>query len=103
MNQIKKGKNSFFIGESEDYSTAIISFFYENERVIIVDHTYVSEELRGQGIAKKLLDELVDFARNEGIKIIPECSYVKKVFENDPAYRDIIKLQKQEKSIGGEK
>ena len=92
MNQIRKGRSSFYIGKSEDEPIAVISFKYVSADVIIADHTFVSEELRGQGIAKKILDELVDFARNEGIKIIPECSYVKKVFENDPAYGDITKV-----------
>lgn len=91
MKQIIRGKNSFYIGESEDKHIAIITFSYENEEVIIAEHTYVSDELRGQGIARKLLDELVKYARKEGLKIIPECAYVKKVFENDPMYRDIIK------------
>ncbi len=92
INQIKKGKNSFYIGESEENYSAIIVFSYINEKVIIAKSTYVSEELRGKGIAKKLLDELAAYARKEDIKIIPECTYVKKVFENDPEYGDIIKL-----------
>ncbi|HPB16237.1 MAG TPA: GNAT family N-acetyltransferase [Clostridia bacterium] len=92
MNQIRKGRSSFYIGKSEDEPIAVISFKYVSADVIIADHTFVSEELRGQGIAKKLLDELADFARKEGLKIIPECSYVKKVFENDPAYGDITKV-----------
>ncbi|HQM40039.1 MAG TPA: GNAT family N-acetyltransferase [Clostridia bacterium] len=89
MNKIKKGINNFYIGESEDKHIAIISFRKENDKVIIADRTFVSDELRGQGIAKKLLDELVNYARKEGMKIIPECSYVKKAFENDLEYKDV--------------
>ncbi|MDD0856590.1 GNAT family N-acetyltransferase [Campylobacter magnus] len=43
----------------------------------------------GRGIAKMLLNELLDNARKQGIKIIPTCSYVAKVMKND-SYADLL-------------
>ncbi len=37
--------------------------------------TYVPPELRGKGIAKKLVDKAVEFAENNNLKIEPICSY----------------------------
>ncbi len=39
-------------------------------------HTYVPNELRGQKIAQKIVNEAVKFALSENKKIIPSCSYV---------------------------
>ena len=52
-------------------------------------HTIVSPAFGGRGIAKNLVNKLVDEARKEGIKIIPICSYAKKLFEKEE-YQDIL-------------
>ena len=39
-------------------------------------HTYVPPSKRGGGIAAKLCIEAYNYARSEGLKVIPSCSYV---------------------------
>ena len=56
--------------------------------VLIADHTFVSEELRGQGVAEKLFNEIVSFARENDLKIHAVCSYIVRKFENE-TYSDI--------------
>ena len=88
--EIKRGKNRFFIGENEQDDIARITFYYEQEKVIVIDHTYVAVELRGKAIAGKLLSEVITFAKNNGLLIIPQCSYaVVKMTRNDE-YADIL-------------
>ena len=53
-------------------------------------HTEVNSDYKGQGIAKRLLDVIVNEARNKKIKIIPECSYAKKVMIGNDNYNDVI-------------
>lgn len=53
-------------------------------------HTVTSPEFRGQGIAKVLVDELAKYAREEGVKVIPTCSYVQRKFSEDEIYDDIV-------------
>ena len=57
--------------------------------VMAVEHTFVSPELRGQGVAKKLLDRAADYAREHEYKIEPICSYVVKAFERYNEYDDV--------------
>ncbi|HCL01261.1 MAG TPA: GNAT family N-acetyltransferase [Lachnoclostridium phytofermentans] len=90
MLEIKKGTKSFYIGDSEENSLAIMTYVLSGEDLIIVDHTYVSDELKGQGIGKLLLKELVDWVREENKKIIPQCSYVRAQMENNNEYHDLI-------------
>lgn len=65
---------------------------YEKERpgVIVLDHTWVSGELRGQGMARRLLDALVAWARESQTRVVPTCSYAVKVFREDPSIRDVL-------------
>ena len=87
---IKKGNNKFYVGENNDNFLAHITFVYEKENVIAIDHTFVSPELRGKAIAAKLIAEVVKMARNESLKVIPICSYaVAKLTRNDE-YEDIL-------------
>ena len=88
--EIKAGKNKFFIGESENNPEAEITYKHIDDSTIIADHTYVSEELRGQGIAGQLFNELISFARGNNYKIIPECSYVKVKMERTNEYDDVL-------------
>lgn len=57
--------------------------------VMAVDSTFVSPELRGQGIAKKLLDRAAQYAREQEFKMEPICSYVVTAFERYDEYNDI--------------
>jgi len=88
--EIKKGTNSFYIGESEENPLAIITYVPSGENRIIADHTYVSGQLSGQGVGKLLLHELAEWARKENKKIIPRCSFVKAQMEKNKEYHDLL-------------
>lgn len=65
--------------------------YTEGDGFWIVDHTYVAESHRGQGLAQKLFKELIDQARAKEIKIMPLCSFAVKEFERNPSYADLLK------------
>ena len=88
--EIKKGNQKFYIGEDEAAPIAEITYKQKDEHTIDVDHTYVSDELRGQGIAGKLVQVITDFAREENLKIVPTCPYVATKMEKETAYHDLL-------------
>lgn len=57
--------------------------------VIDAPHTEVDKEYGGQGIAGKLVDKLVEYARENKKKIIPSCPYIRDKFEKDDSYEDV--------------
>ncbi len=91
MNEIKSGKNEFFIENDQAKRLAEITFYDQDEAIIVIDHTYVDESLRGQSIARMLVNHVVTYARENKKKIIPECSYAYKVLTSNEEYSDIIK------------
>ena len=59
-------------------------------KVFIIDHTEVDESLRGQGMARKLTEQAVKWARETGVKIVPVCPFAKAVFDREPSFRDVL-------------
>ena len=81
-------KNRFYLGDP-DYPTAEIVFEQIGEDTLSVEHTFVDESLRGQGIAEKLLDAVADHARSGHKKLSATCSYARKKLDTSEKYRDI--------------
>ncbi len=90
MVEVKKGTKSFYVGDSEEKPLAEMTFVPSGDNIVIIDHSYVSDELNGQGVGKLLLKELVDWARKEDKKIMPLCPYAKAQMEKNEEYHDII-------------
>jgi uncharacterized protein len=52
--------------------------------VRVADHTLVPRELEGRGIAAALVEALVADAQENGLRIVPQCSYVAAKFARNP-------------------
>jgi hypothetical protein len=83
----KKGR--FIIYENNKFAGEM-TFTWVGATKIIIDHTGVEDEYRGQGIGEKMVLESVDFARKREIKIIPLCPFAKKVFEKEEGINDVL-------------
>jgi predicted GNAT family acetyltransferase len=61
-----------------------------NPLLIIADHTFVPDSFRGKGVARALVQRLVDDARAQGVKIIPLCPYVNAERRKHPDWSDVF-------------
>jgi len=57
---------------------------------MIMTHTFVPPELRGRGIAAKLVRSALEYARSERLKVVPACSYVAAYFKRYPEFRPLL-------------
>ena len=55
---------------------------------------FVDESLRGQGVAGKLMQAVVDYAKAQGKQISPTCSYAVKWFEKHGEYQSLLNKSK---------
>lgn len=62
---------------------------FDTEQMVI-NHTQVFDGFEGQGIARQMVMAAVDFARKEGRKIMPVCSYAKAVLTRTDEYYDVL-------------
>lgn len=88
--QIQNGDNRFYIaGDGKDLAE-ITYRLDEGSGDLVVDHTFVSEDLRGQGAGEQLVRAVVDKARAEKVKIVPECPYAAHQFKKHAEYADVL-------------
>ncbi len=90
MVQIKRGEDKFYVGDKENAPKGIMTFLIQDNDTVVIDHTEVDDDLKGQGVGKELVAAGVKEAREKNLKIIPECPYAKKVLEENPDYKDLI-------------
>lgn len=87
--KINGNKGAFYI-EVDGKQEAMMTFVFTGQDKIIIDHTEVNEGNNGKGFGKKMLAKAVEYARENGIKIIPLCPFAKSVFDKVPEYRDVL-------------
>jgi uncharacterized protein len=90
--QHKEGesKGSFFI-EMNGNVKAEITYSKAGQTQIIIDHTEVSDELRGENVGKILVEHIVNHARVNKLKVIPLCPFARSVIEKDESLQDVLR------------
>lgn len=59
------------------------------EGVRVATHTIVPPQIGGRGIAAQLVNRLIEDAREQSFKIVPQCWYVAKKFDENPDWADL--------------
>ena len=86
LNQYKQGR--FFI--SENGQTLAEMRIGISQQKLIAYHTEVFDKIKGKGMGKMLLDEMVRYAREHQLKVAALCPYVNAQFNRHPElYEDI--------------
>ncbi len=57
---------------------------------ITFHHTRVPKALEGQGIAGRMAHDALEYARAEGLRVEPQCPYVRSYIERHPEYQDLV-------------
>ena len=70
-------------------ATGVLTYQRQSADTIVADHTLVPDALRGRGIASALVKRLVADAREQGVRIVPACSFVRVGFERHPEWADV--------------
>jgi predicted GNAT family acetyltransferase len=78
-----------FESQAGDAPLAFVSYTHEGEHVIL-DHTFVPDELRGHGMAATLVRTALDEARKRHWKIVPRCPYVATFIKRNPDFADLV-------------
>jgi predicted GNAT family acetyltransferase len=60
------------------------------EGKLYFNHTEVPEALQGQGIAGKLVEGALEYARTNHLPIVPMCPYASKFIQRNPQYQNLL-------------
>lgn len=84
-----------YANNSEGKLIVEATFPFYKKGVVVVDHTFVDPELRGQGIASKLMHEVCIHSEKLGYKMVALCPYAVVWFKRNKQYDYLIdqKLQ----------
>lgn len=89
--EIKEEQNRFALYNDEEKEIGEMTWSDAGEKMMIIDHTFVDPEYRGQHLAEQLVAKGVEKARREEKKIIPLCPFAKKEFDTKPEYGDVLR------------
>lgn len=84
------GQKGIFYVVVDGQTEAEMTYVWSGDQRIIIDHTGVSEALKGEGIGKQLVQAAVIFAREKQLKILPLCPFARAVFDKTPDYQDVL-------------
>lgn len=88
--QYVSNKGSFYVEENGKRLAEMIYSLSGNE-LMIIEHTEVSDDLRGKNVGYQLVHAAVEYARTNQIKILPLCPFARSVFDKKQAFGDVLK------------
>ncbi len=82
--------NRIFASNDTGVLLAEVTFPNRDEKRVNVDHVFVDESLRGQGIAGELMKLAYDYIKGRNLLIVAKCPYAIAWFKKNPKYQDIV-------------
>lgn len=73
-----------------DGGRAVAAYQREGDTVVFT-HTGVPPELEGRGIGSRLIRAALDDVRDQGLRVIPQCPFVRAFIAKHPEYRDLLR------------
>ena len=86
-NTTEKGN---FKAIENNLQAGILTYIWDGENKIIIEHTVVAPLFEGKGIGRQLVMAAVEFAREKGVKIEPICPFAMAVFEKKKDIQDVL-------------
>lgn len=75
---------------SADGHLSVAEYMVDGSAAIFT-HTFVPPELRGRGLAEKLVRTALQWAAAEKRRVVPACSYVAKFIERHAEFQPLVK------------
>lgn len=69
--------------------------YIQDAKNFVITHVGVYPEHRGQGVAAKIVDAAMQYARENALRVVPMCSYAAAYIRRNPKY---VELTEQERS-----
>lgn len=81
-----------FIAKTDGY-TSFLSYVALDDKTLDYNHTFVPGELRGRGIASRLVKHALQYAKDRELKVVPSCPFVARIMQRDATFSDLAVKQ----------
>ncbi len=88
-NQVRDNRAEQEFTLEVDGETAVAAYQREGDTIVFT-HTAVPRRIEGRGVASRLIRGALDAARDQGLKVVPQCTFVRAYIERHPEYRDLV-------------
>lgn len=68
---------------------AVAAYQLEGDTIVFT-HTVVPPEIEGRGVGTKLIRGALDIVRDRGLKVVPQCPFVRAYIDKHPEMRDLL-------------
>ena len=72
-----------------DGHRAVAAYQLEGQRIVFT-HTVVPPAIEGRGVGSKLIRAALDSARDQRLKVVPQCPFVAAFIARHDEYRDLL-------------
>ena len=69
--------------------------YIQDGKNFVITHVGVSPELRGQGIAGKIVEVSLEYAKAKSLRVVPMCSYAAAYIRRHPEYVELTRQQSE--------
>jgi predicted GNAT family acetyltransferase len=83
---VERGQFDAILGEHR----ALITYRSNREGKIFLVHTESDEALKNTGVTEKLVLHVFDHIRENGMRMIPVCPYIKTYLKRNSEHMDIV-------------
>lgn len=90
INHRKEESKGVFIATENNLKAGEMTYSKAGDDKFIIDHTEVNPEFKGKGVGKEMVLAAVDYARENGIKILPLCPFAKAMFDKNKDIQDVL-------------
>lgn len=70
--------------------------YLQNGRNFVITHVGVHPSLRGQGVAGKIVEAGIEYARENSLRVVPMCSYAAAYIRRHPELAELTRQTDEE-------
>jgi predicted GNAT family acetyltransferase len=73
-----------------DGKVSYLLYYQVDDTTVDFASTYTPPELRGRGIAARIVRRALEWADAEGLRVVPSCWFVAEYVEREPEWKRLI-------------
>ena len=70
--------------------------YIQDAKNFVITHVGVYPEYRGQGLAAKIVEASLQYAKENSLRVVPMCSYAAAYIRRNPQYLELTNQERSE-------